>query len=170
MNVLSTHSAWLYSSLVLGCNGLLSGSGSVIADLQSALFEAVKADDMKRAPSSFIRFGKRNGPADDDLSALDRIQQRNAVRALQEQLLRAQRIAYGNQQMRNLDRHTVMAGRPRRNMLYLARLPASKRLLARNFIRLGKRSTENSMHDSRNDNGQKVKVHQGNAMPANLTF
>jgi len=49
VNVLSTHSAWLYSSLVLGCNGLLSGSGSVIADLQVALFEAVKADDMKRA-------------------------------------------------------------------------------------------------------------------------
>ena len=49
VHVLSTHSAWLYSSLVLGCNGLLSGSGSVIADLQSALFQAVKADDMKRA-------------------------------------------------------------------------------------------------------------------------
>jgi 4-hydroxy-tetrahydrodipicolinate synthase len=25
VNVLSTHSAWLLSSLVLGCNGLLSG-------------------------------------------------------------------------------------------------------------------------------------------------
>jgi 4-hydroxy-tetrahydrodipicolinate synthase len=49
VHVLSTHSAWLYSSLVLGCNGLLSGSGSVIADLQSALFQAVKANDMKRA-------------------------------------------------------------------------------------------------------------------------
>jgi 4-hydroxy-tetrahydrodipicolinate synthase len=49
VHVLSTHSAWLYSSLVLGCNGLLSGSGSVIADLQCALFQAVKADDMKRA-------------------------------------------------------------------------------------------------------------------------
>jgi 4-hydroxy-tetrahydrodipicolinate synthase len=49
VHVLSTHSAWLYSSLVLGCNGLLSGSGSVIADLQVALFEAVQADDMKRA-------------------------------------------------------------------------------------------------------------------------
>ena len=49
VNVLSTHSSWLYSSLVLGCNGLLSGAGSVIADLQSALFEAVQADDMKRA-------------------------------------------------------------------------------------------------------------------------
>ncbi len=34
VNVLTTHSAWLLSSLVLGCNGLLSGSGSVIADLQ----------------------------------------------------------------------------------------------------------------------------------------
>src|SRR5262249_52746277 len=32
VNVLTTHSAWLLSSLVLGCNGLLSGSGSVIAD------------------------------------------------------------------------------------------------------------------------------------------
>ena len=34
VNVLTTHSSWLFSSLVLGCNGLLSGSGSVIADLQ----------------------------------------------------------------------------------------------------------------------------------------
>src|ERR1051325_6643779 len=40
VNVLTTHSAWLFSSLVLGCNGLLSGSGSVIADLQSQLFAA----------------------------------------------------------------------------------------------------------------------------------
>ena len=31
INVLSTHSAWLFSSLVQGCNGLLSGSGSVTA-------------------------------------------------------------------------------------------------------------------------------------------
>ncbi len=49
VNVLSTHSAWLLSSLVLGCNGLLSGSGSVIADLQSALFRAVKANDLAEA-------------------------------------------------------------------------------------------------------------------------
>jgi len=49
VNVLSTHSAWLLSSLVLGCNGLLSGSGSVIADLQSALFHAVKANDLAEA-------------------------------------------------------------------------------------------------------------------------
>jgi 4-hydroxy-tetrahydrodipicolinate synthase len=49
VNVLTTHSSWLYSSLVLGCNGLLSGSGSVIADLQAQLFRAVQADDMERA-------------------------------------------------------------------------------------------------------------------------
>jgi 4-hydroxy-tetrahydrodipicolinate synthase len=49
VNVLSTHSAWLLSSLVLGCNGLLSGSGSVIADLQSALFQAVKSNDLAEA-------------------------------------------------------------------------------------------------------------------------
>jgi 4-hydroxy-tetrahydrodipicolinate synthase len=49
VNVLSTHSSWLLSSLVLGCNGLLSGSGSVIADLQAQLFRAVKADDMETA-------------------------------------------------------------------------------------------------------------------------
>jgi 4-hydroxy-tetrahydrodipicolinate synthase len=49
VNVLSTHSAWLLSSLVLGCNGLLSGSGSVIPDLQSALFRAVRADDLAEA-------------------------------------------------------------------------------------------------------------------------
>jgi 4-hydroxy-tetrahydrodipicolinate synthase len=49
VNVLTTHSAWLFSSLVLGCNGLLSGSGSVIADLQAALFRAVKANDLTEA-------------------------------------------------------------------------------------------------------------------------
>jgi 4-hydroxy-tetrahydrodipicolinate synthase len=49
VNVLSTHTAWLMSSLVMGCNGLLSGAGSVIADLQVALFEAVRADNLARA-------------------------------------------------------------------------------------------------------------------------
>jgi 4-hydroxy-tetrahydrodipicolinate synthase len=49
VNVLSTHSGWLMSSLVMGCNGLLSGAGSVIADLQVALFEAIQADDLVRA-------------------------------------------------------------------------------------------------------------------------
>jgi len=45
VNVLTTHSSWLLSSLVLGCNGLLSGSGSVIADLQAKLFRAVRSGD-----------------------------------------------------------------------------------------------------------------------------
>ena len=49
VNVLSTHSAWLFPSLVLGCNGLLSGSGSVIADLQGALFKAVQNNDLGEA-------------------------------------------------------------------------------------------------------------------------
>ncbi|CAH1695024.1 4-hydroxy-tetrahydrodipicolinate synthase [Hyphomicrobiales bacterium] len=49
VNVLSTNSAWLLSSLVLGCNGLLSGSGSVIADLQARLFRAVQANDLAEA-------------------------------------------------------------------------------------------------------------------------
>jgi 4-hydroxy-tetrahydrodipicolinate synthase len=49
VNVLSTHSSWLFSSLVLGCRGLLSGMGSVVADLQSALFAAVQANDLAQA-------------------------------------------------------------------------------------------------------------------------
>ena len=49
INVLSTNSAWLLSSLVLGCNGLLSGSGSVIADLQAKLYRAVKLNDLAEA-------------------------------------------------------------------------------------------------------------------------
>jgi 4-hydroxy-tetrahydrodipicolinate synthase len=49
INVLSTHSAWLFTSLVQGCDGLLSGSGSVIADLQARLFEAVRNQDLAAA-------------------------------------------------------------------------------------------------------------------------
>ncbi len=49
VNVLTTHSAWLFSSLVLGCNGLLSGSGSVIPDLQADLFRAVRRNDLAEA-------------------------------------------------------------------------------------------------------------------------
>jgi 4-hydroxy-tetrahydrodipicolinate synthase len=49
VSVLTTHSAWLLSSLVLGCDGLLSGSGSLIADLQSALFQAVRRNDLAEA-------------------------------------------------------------------------------------------------------------------------
>lgn len=49
VTVLTTHSAWLLSSLVLGCDGLLSGAGSVIAGLQVALFRAVRANDLAGA-------------------------------------------------------------------------------------------------------------------------
>ena len=49
VNVLTTHSSWLLSSLVLGPNGLLSGSGSVIADLQAQMFRAVQKNDMAEA-------------------------------------------------------------------------------------------------------------------------
>jgi 4-hydroxy-tetrahydrodipicolinate synthase len=49
VTVLTTHSAWLMSSLVLGCNGLLSGSGSINADLQVQLFRAVQANDLATA-------------------------------------------------------------------------------------------------------------------------
>jgi 4-hydroxy-tetrahydrodipicolinate synthase len=49
VNVLTTHSSWLFASLVLGPNGLLSGSGSVIADLQAKLFRAVQANDLDEA-------------------------------------------------------------------------------------------------------------------------
>jgi 4-hydroxy-tetrahydrodipicolinate synthase len=51
VNVLTTHSAWLMASLSLGANGLLSGAGSVIPDLQVALFQAVKSGDLKLAQS-----------------------------------------------------------------------------------------------------------------------
>ena len=49
VNVLTTHSSWLMASLCIGPNGLLSGAGSVIADLQVALFRAVQAGDLKAA-------------------------------------------------------------------------------------------------------------------------
>src|SRR3984893_279959 len=49
VHVLTTHSSWLFSSLVLGCNGLLSGSGSVIPDLQAQLFHAVQTDNLAEA-------------------------------------------------------------------------------------------------------------------------
>lgn len=49
INVLTTHSSWLMSSLVMGANGLLSGAGSVIADFQVSLFNAVKNKDLSSA-------------------------------------------------------------------------------------------------------------------------
>jgi 4-hydroxy-tetrahydrodipicolinate synthase len=51
VTVLSTHSWWLLSSLVLGCGGLLSGMGSVVADLQADLFDAVQRGDLRAAQS-----------------------------------------------------------------------------------------------------------------------
>ena len=54
--VLSTHSAWLLPSLVTGCRGLLSGAGSVVADLQVALFEAVQRGDLAAARAVNARY------------------------------------------------------------------------------------------------------------------
>lgn len=49
INVLTTNSAWLMMSLTAGCNGLLSGAGSIIADLQVAMFEAIQRNDLAAA-------------------------------------------------------------------------------------------------------------------------
>lgn len=49
VNVLTTHSTWLLGSLSMGCHGVLSGAGSVIANLQVALFRAVQKGDLKAA-------------------------------------------------------------------------------------------------------------------------
>lgn len=49
VNVLSTNSAWLMASLTMGCAGLLSGAGSIIADLQVALFRAIERKDLAAA-------------------------------------------------------------------------------------------------------------------------
>ena len=48
-SVLTTHSAWLMASLVMGVDGLLSGAGSVIADLQAQLWRAVQSKDLAKA-------------------------------------------------------------------------------------------------------------------------
>lgn len=49
VRVLTTHSAWLCQSLLSGCAGLLSGSGSVIAELHVALWRAVVAGNLAEA-------------------------------------------------------------------------------------------------------------------------
>ncbi len=51
VSVLTTHSSWLMASLTMQPDGLLSGAGSVIADLQVALFRAIRAGDLKLAQS-----------------------------------------------------------------------------------------------------------------------
>lgn len=48
ISVLTTHSMWLAASLSMGARGVISGAGSVIADRQVALFEAVKAGSASR--------------------------------------------------------------------------------------------------------------------------
>jgi len=49
VSVLSTHSAWLLSSLVLGCDGLLSGAGSVIAHLHVSIWQAIQDENLSFA-------------------------------------------------------------------------------------------------------------------------
>ncbi|MDC0444869.1 dihydrodipicolinate synthase family protein [Alphaproteobacteria bacterium] len=49
VNVLSTHSSWLMASLSMKPAGLLSGAGSVIADLQVELFNAMQREDLATA-------------------------------------------------------------------------------------------------------------------------
>ena len=49
VNVLTTHSSWLMASLSMGANGLLSGAGSIIVDLQVSLFQAIKNKDLELA-------------------------------------------------------------------------------------------------------------------------
>lgn len=54
-SVLSTHSAWLMQSLVVGCKGVLSGAGSTIAALQVELFEAIQNCDLTTAQAVSAR-------------------------------------------------------------------------------------------------------------------
>ena len=49
VNVLSTHSSWLMASLSMAPAGLLCGAGSVIADLQVELFNALQRNDLASA-------------------------------------------------------------------------------------------------------------------------
>lgn len=55
VNVLTTHSMWLLPSLVLGARGILSGAGSVVAELQVALWRAVQDEDLGRAREIYDR-------------------------------------------------------------------------------------------------------------------
>jgi 4-hydroxy-tetrahydrodipicolinate synthase len=55
VNVLTTHSMWLLPSLVLGARGILSGAGSVVAELHLALWQAVQDDALGRAREIYDR-------------------------------------------------------------------------------------------------------------------
>jgi 4-hydroxy-tetrahydrodipicolinate synthase len=46
---------WLLPSLVLGARGVLSGAGSVVAELQIALWRAVQEEDLGRARGIYDR-------------------------------------------------------------------------------------------------------------------
>lgn len=49
IGVLTTHNTMLFASTALGADGILSGSGSVVADLHAELFEAVQRGDLRAA-------------------------------------------------------------------------------------------------------------------------
>lgn len=49
IRVMTTHSSWLLGSLPLGVEGIISGAGSVIPNLQVALFDAFQSNDLARA-------------------------------------------------------------------------------------------------------------------------
>ena len=69
VNVLTTHSSWLMASLTMGANGLLSGAGSVIADLQVELFQAVKGGDLPARRRSTIASTRSPRPSTHRLSS-----------------------------------------------------------------------------------------------------
>lgn len=48
-SILTTNNTWLFSSLAIGGDGILSGAGSVISDLLVELWEAVEDGDLHRA-------------------------------------------------------------------------------------------------------------------------
>lgn len=49
VTMFTTQSAWLMASLVIGADGLLSGMGSVAADMQVKMYNAIKANDLAKA-------------------------------------------------------------------------------------------------------------------------
>ena len=49
VSVLTTNNTMLFASTALGADGILSGSGSVVADLHAELFEAVHRGDLRAA-------------------------------------------------------------------------------------------------------------------------
>lgn len=49
VKLFTTQSAWLLASLAIGADGLLSGMGSVAADMQVKMYNAIKANDLAKA-------------------------------------------------------------------------------------------------------------------------